>query len=179
MNKETLENIIEKESQKSSITSKDIPDLDLYMDQIMTLFDNHLANHKKNEDDKLLTKTMINNYSKAKVITPVKGKKYTKEQIIQMLIIYQLKNNLSIQEIKDLLIPIYESDDDLSDLYDHFIDIKQSLNQQLLKMIQKIIDVYQLEIDNYQDLFLLVATLSSLSHSFTNIAETLIESKEL
>ena len=35
---------------------------------------------------------MINNYSKAKVITPVKGKKYTKEQIIQMLIIYQLKN---------------------------------------------------------------------------------------
>lgn len=179
MNKETLENIIEKESQKSSITSKDIPDLDLYMDQIMTLFDNHLANHKKNEDDKLLTKTMINNYSKAKVITPVKGKKYTKEQIIQMLIIYQLKNNLSIQEIKDLLMPIYESDDDLSDLYDHFIDIKQSLNQQLLKMIQKIIDVYQLEIDNYQDLFLLVASISSLSHSLTNIAETLIESKEL
>lgn len=63
--------------------------------------------------------------------------------------------------------------------YDHFIDIKQSLNQQLLKMIQKIIDVYQLEIDNYQDLFLLVATLSSLSYSLTNIAETLIESKEL
>lgn len=98
MNKETLENLVEKESQKSSIMSKDIPDLDLYMDQIMTLFEIHLANHKKNEDDKLLTKTMINNYSKAKVITPVKGKKYTKEQIIQMLIIYQLKNNLSIQE---------------------------------------------------------------------------------
>ena len=91
MNKETLETLVEKESQKSSITSKDIPDLDLYMDQIMTLFETHLANHKKNEDDKLLTKTMINNYSKAKVITPVKGKKYTKEQIIQMLIIYQLK----------------------------------------------------------------------------------------
>ena len=97
MNKELLENIIEKESQKSSLVSKDIPDLDLYMDQIMTLFETHLANNKKNEEDKLLTKTMINNYSKAKVITPVKGKKYTKEQILQMLIIYQLKNNLSIQ----------------------------------------------------------------------------------
>ena len=106
MNQEILNNIIEKEVQKSSITSKDIPDLDLYMDQIMTLFDSHLANNKKNEDDKLLTKTMINNYSKSKVITQVKGKKYTKEQIIQMLMIYQLKNNLSIQEIKDLLIPI-------------------------------------------------------------------------
>ena len=146
MNKETLENLVEKESQKSSIMSKDIPDLDLYMDQIMTLFEIHLANHKKNEDDKLLTKTMINNYSKAKVITPVKGKKYTKEQIIQMLIIYQLKNNLSIQEIKELLTPIYESDTYLSLLYDHFIDIKQVMNQQLQKLIQQILEDFSLQI---------------------------------
>ena len=96
-----------------------------------------------------------------------------------MLIIYQLKNNLSIQEIKDLLTPIYENNDDLSNLYDHFIDIKHSLNFQLQKMIQKIMDDYQLKIENYQDLFLLVAILSSLSHSLTNIAEMLIETKEI
>lgn len=178
MNKETLENLVEKESQKSSIMSKDIPDLDLYMDQIMTLFEIHLANHKKNEDDKLLTKTMINNYSKAKVITPVKGKKYTKEQIIQMLIIYQLKNNLSIQEIKELLTPIYESDTDLSLLYDHFIDIKQVMNQQLQKLIQQILEDFSLQIENQEDFFLLVASLSSLSHSLTNIAEALINEKK-
>lgn len=174
MNKELLENIIEKESQKSSLVSKDIPDLDLYMDQIMTLFETHLANNKKNEEDKLLTKTMINNYSKAKVIIPVKGKKYTKEQIIQMLIIYQLKNNLSIQEIKELLTPIYESDTDLSLLYDHFIDIKQTMNQQLQKLVQQILEDFNLKIENQEDFFLLVASLSSLSHSLTNIAETLI-----
>ena len=172
MNKETLETLVEKESQKSSIMSKDIPDLDLYMDQIMTLFEIHLANHKKNEDDKLLTKTMINNYSKAKVITPVKGKKYTKEQIIQMLMIYQLKNNLSIQEIKDLLIPIYESNTDLSKLYD-----QHSINQQLQKMIQQIIKDYQLDINQYHDLFLLIASLSTLSYSLNNIAESIIEEK--
>ena len=178
MNKELLENIIEKESQKSSIMSKDIPDLDLYMDQIMTLFETHLANNKKNEEDKLLTKTMINNYSKAKVITPVKGKKYTKEQILQMLIIYQLKNNLSIQEIKELLTPIYESDTDLSLLYDHFIDIKQVMNQQLQKLIQQILEDFNLQIENQEDFFLLVASLSSLSHSLTNIAEALINEKK-
>lgn len=177
MNQEILNNIIEKEVQKSSITSKDIPDLDLYMDQIMTLFDSHLANNKKNEDDKLLTKTMINNYSKSKVITQVKGKKYTKEQIIQMLMIYQLKNNLSIQEIKDLLIPIYESNTDLSKLYDHFIEIKHSINQQLKKMIQQIIKDYQLDINQYHDLFLLIASLSTLSYSLNNIAESIIEEK--
>ena len=178
MNKELLENIIEKESQKSSLVSKDIPDLDLYMDQIMTLFETHLANNKKNEEDKLLTKTMINNYSKAKVITPVKGKKYTKEQIIQMLIIYQLKNNLLIQEIKELLSPIYESDTDLSLLYDHFIDIKQVMNQQLQKLIQQILEDFNLQIENQEDFFLLVASLSSLSHSLTNIAEALIDEKK-
>lgn len=178
MNKELLENIIEKESQKSSLVSKDIPDLDLYMDQIMTLFETHLANNKKNEEDKLLTKTMINNYSKAKVITPVKGKKYTKEQILQMLIIYQLKNNLSIQEIKELLTPIYESDTDLSLLYDHFIDIKQVMNQQLQKLIQQILEDFNLQIENQEDFFLLVASLSSLSHSLTNIAEVLINEKK-
>ena len=178
MNKELLENIIEKESQKSSLVSKDIPDLDLYMDQIMTLFETHLANNKKNEEDKLLTKTMINNYSKAKVITPVKGKKYTKEQIIQMLIIYQLKNNLSIQEIKELLSPIYESDTDLSLLYDHFINIKQVMNQQLQKLIQQILEDFNLQIENQEDFFLLVASLSSLSHSLTNIAEALIDEKK-
>lgn len=178
MNKELLENIIEKESQKSSLVSKDIPDLDLYMDQIMTLFETHLANNKKNEEDKLLTKTMINNYSKAKVITPVKGKKYTKEQILQMLIIYQLKNNLSIQEIKELLTPIYESDTDLSLLYDHFIDIKQVMNQQLQKLIQQILEDINLQIENQEDFFLLVASLSSLSHSLTNIAEALINEKK-
>ena len=178
MNKELLENIIEKESQKSSLVSKDIPDLDLYMDQIMTLFETHLANNKKNEEDKLLTKTMINNYSKAKVITPVKGKKYTKEQIIQMLIIYQLKNNLSIQEIKELLAPIYESDTDLSLLYDHFIDIKQVMSQQLQKLIQQILEDFNLQIENQEDFFLLVASLSSLSHSLTNIAEALINEKK-
>lgn len=99
---------------------------------------------------------MINNYSKAKVITPVKGKKYTKEQILQMLIIYQLKNNLSIQEIKELLTPIYESDTDLSLLYDHFIDIKQVMNQQLQKLIQQILEDFNLQIENQEDFFYLL-----------------------
>ena len=176
---ESIIDILKKLNEIDYIDPDEIPNIDLYMDQVTTFMDEHLAACRRTDDDKILTKTMINNYSKAKVITPVKGKKYTKEQIIQMLIIYQLKNNLSIQEIKDLLTPIYENNDDLSNLYDHFIDIKHSLNFQLQKMIQKIMDDYQLKIENYQDLFLLVAILSSLSHSLTNIAEMLIETKEI
>ena len=160
------------------VLPEDLPNIELYMDQVTTFLEEQLKNTKRFEEDKIFTKTMINNYSKAKVITPVKGKKYTKEQIIQMLIIYQLKNNLSIQEIKELLAPIYESDTDLSLLYDHFIDIKQVMNQQLQKLIQQILEDFNLQIENQEDFFLLVASLSSLSHSLTNIAEALINEKK-
>ena len=160
------------------VLPEDLPNIELYMDQVTTFLEEQLKNTKRFEEDKIFTKTMINNYSKAKVITPVKGKKYTKEQIIQMLIIYQLKNNLSIQEIKELLTPIYESDTDLSLLYDHFIDIKQVMNQQLQKLIQQILEDFSLQIENQEDFFLLVASLSSLSHSLTNIAEALINEKK-
>ncbi len=59
----------------SDLKSEDIPSLDLYMDQIMTLFDVNLADNKRNEDDKLLTKTMINNYSKEGLLKPIKREK--------------------------------------------------------------------------------------------------------
>ena len=87
-----LTGIVNKVANKTDLKSQDIPSLDLYMDQIMTLFESNLKDNKRYDDDKLLTKTMINNYSKAGVIKPVKGKKYTKEQIIGMLLIYNLKN---------------------------------------------------------------------------------------
>ena len=177
-NEERLQDLLAYVDSLTRVHPSEIPGIDLYMDQVTTFMDSHLNTSKWLSEDKILTKTMINNYSKAKVITPVKGKKYTKEQILQMLIIYQLKNNLSIQEIKELLTPIYESDTDLSLLYDHFIDIKQVMNQQLQKLIQQILEDFNLQIENQEDFFLLVASLSSLSHSLTNIAEALINEKK-
>ena len=125
MNQLELSEIIDKVVNKSDLTTKDIPSLDLYMDQIMTLFDDHLQDNKRFVDDKLLTKTMINNYSKAGVIKPVKGKKYTKEQIIGMLLVYNLKNTITIQEIKQVLAPVYANDESLENIYDQFIEIKK------------------------------------------------------
>ncbi|MEG2054425.1 MAG: DUF1836 domain-containing protein, partial [Oscillospiraceae bacterium] len=66
----------------------------------ITLMEDKLGKNKRFETDKLLTKTMINNYSKEGLIKPIHGKKYSKEHITQMLLIYQLKGTLSIQEIK-------------------------------------------------------------------------------
>ncbi|WP_286669882.1 DUF1836 domain-containing protein, partial [Thomasclavelia cocleata] len=71
MEKLELIEIIDKVVNKSDLKASDIPSLDLYMDQIMTLFEEHLQDNKRYNEDKLLTKTMINNYTKAGIIKPV------------------------------------------------------------------------------------------------------------
>lgn len=177
MDKEKLDLIINKIANRKSILTKDIPNLDLYMDQIMTLFDTNLTDYKRYEDDKILTKTMINNYSKSKVITPVKGKKYNKEQIIQMLLIYQLKNNLSIQEIKELLTPFYEDKTNLEEIYNDYLLMKDNINKDLSPFINNIINQNNLDINNYKDQFLLITLLISISQSLTNIVELMIDNK--
>ena len=80
-----LEQTIDAVFSDRDITPSDVPQLDLYMDQVLTLFDRTLSESKRTPEDKLLTKTMVNNYVKEGLITPVRGKKYTRDQIMQLL----------------------------------------------------------------------------------------------
>ena len=69
----------------------DIPTIDLYMDQVTTFMDKGLARYKRNETDKILTKTMINNYTKAKIFPPPVKKKYSRTHLMLLIMIYHLK----------------------------------------------------------------------------------------
>ena len=84
------------------IQPADVPQLDLYMDQILSLFEQCLGGSKRDPSDKLLTKTMVNNYVKEGLITPVRGKKYTRQQIMQLICVYHLKQTLRLGDIKAL-----------------------------------------------------------------------------
>ena len=88
---------------ENNIKLDDIPEIDLYMDQVIQLFESKLSAQKRNEDEKILTKTMINNYAKGKLLLPIKNKKYSKEHLILMSLIYNLKGALSINDIKSSL----------------------------------------------------------------------------
>lgn len=150
---------------KNIIKTNEIPDIPLYMDQIIQLLDDKLENHKTTSDDKILTKTMINNYSKEGLIYKVKGKTYTKHQIIQMLLVYYLKNGLSMQEIKQLLIPIYDSPDQIISLYEQFLDNQERRQQQLNSLLSSL--------DN--DPTLQVLELVELSNELLSIAKSKIK----
>ena len=111
MDTKWLDEQIEALQLDKGIGIEDIPDIDLYMDQLITLFENKLKYTKRYDEDKLLTKTMINNYTKDKVIMPANKKKYTKEHIMLMVLLYQFKSITSIGDIKDLFSLVKESED--------------------------------------------------------------------
>ncbi len=104
-----LQSILESLDRFEHIKAKDIPNMDLYMDQVTTLMEENLkpASRHGNED-KILTKTMINNYAKNDLLPAPFKKKYSKEHILVLIFIYYYKSILSIGDIQKLLAPLNE-----------------------------------------------------------------------
>lgn len=91
------------------IHASDIPGIDLYMDQVTTFLDENLRGISGDPDDgKLLTKTMINNYVKSRVLFPPVKKKYSREHMMFLIMIYYMKSFLSIGEIRSITAPVIE-----------------------------------------------------------------------
>ena len=151
MESKTLMQMIEELKLDEKIEEDTIPNLDLYMDQVITLFENKLSHTKRYEEDKLLTKTMINNYIKDKVLMPAVKKKYTKEHILLMILLYDLKQVLAIGDIKHLFGILIENgevnSEVLSDIYQIFIDLKLEEASTFEKEVSKIEDSIYTKID--------------------------------
>ena len=97
----------------------DIPNIDLYMDQVTTFMDEKLQSTTRNPgEDKILTKTMINNYAKNDLLPPPVKKKYSKEHMMILIMIYYFKGILSFNDIQEILKPITE----------HYFDKKDGFN---------------------------------------------------
>lgn len=101
-----LNSITENLKRIDYIKPEEIPNIDLYMDQVTTFMDEHLAGTKRRDEDKILTKTMINNYSKNNLLPPSVKKKYSKEHVLLLIFIYYFKSILSIKDIETVLAPL-------------------------------------------------------------------------
>ena len=88
---------------------EEIPKIDLYMDQVLTFLTERLRRTaRKSDADKLLTKTMVNNYVKNKVMIPPVKKKYGRDHILLLMVIYYMKSFLSIDDIRRIVGPVSE-----------------------------------------------------------------------
>jgi hypothetical protein len=178
MDAQKLDALMEQAVNDADLVSKEIPSIDLYLEQILQLVAEK-GNQGSSAADRTLTKNMINNYSKDGLITPVKGKKYTKEQIVQMLVVYSLKNTLSIEEIGRVMQGIYAAKDysgeALISAYDKAVALKQAQKHRCPETVRQIMSEESLHSEVGEDYFVTLLTVASLSAYFRNIAKAMLE----
>ena len=141
-NRDILKKILRRIREASYVEPEDIPSIELYMDQVTTFMDEHLKNNKRYPSDKALTKTMINNYTKNRLLPAPVKKKYSKEHMLLLLFIYYFKNLLTFSDIENIFKPITnlhfsnkeKSGIDLEDIYKEIIRLNKP-------------DVYELQKD--------------------------------
>ena len=167
------------------ILPEDIPSIELYMDQVTTFMDKQLSGTKRHDDDKILTKTMINNYSKNDLLPPSDKKKYSKDHIILLIYIYYMKNFLSISDIQNLLSPMTEhfflKDEGItmSDIYSDIFDLEKNYK---IKLKENIFDVCKLAEDEFPEdseylkTFAMIALLSYDIYTKKQLIERLLDS---
>ena len=131
------------------IKPEDIPEIDLYMDQVTTFMETQLSVTKRTPEDKIMTKTMINNYTKNKLLPPPVKKKYTKDHMYLLIFIYYFKSIMSIADIQKILKPLTENffgkrlsaeDQDkirLDEIYDTIFQLEHEYYYQMKENIEQ------------------------------------------
>ena len=181
-----IDEFINRQNGYNNINLDDFPEIDLYMDQVMQLFESKLSYTKRNDDDKVLTKTMINNYAKANLLMKIKNKKYTKDHLILMGLIYNLKGGLSLTDIKTMFTPIINSFDKneeypLYDIYQSFLDAYDfnldDLNNSSHKISENIKNLINSNdsLGDFEEKFLLVCAFISMSNLYRRMSEKIID----
>lgn len=151
-----LSSIMESLDRIVYIKPEDIPNIDLYMDQVTTFMESRLKSATRNpEEDKILTKTMINNYAKNDLLPPPVKKKYSKDHVLMLIFIFYYKGILSISDIQELLKPLTEKFFDTKDsayslekIYDTVLGLEKSQEDTLKK---DILDKFQISEKTFTD----------------------------
>lgn len=177
--------IIGKLALKKQIAVEEIPKIDLYIDQVIQLFDTGFSEMKRKPDDKILTKTMINNYAKGKLFFPVSNKKYSRNHVMLISLIYQMKSALSINDVKQVLAGINDKaaqkEIDLSRFYESYLEVqrsnedlfKENLEQQLSRTEAESAE-FGVDRDDIEKV-LRIASLVHMSNLYRRAAEILVD----
>jgi len=102
------------------VAYEDIPDIELYMDQVMGFLRRELGIFSEDNRETILTKSMVNNYVKAGILQKPARKKYNQDHLSQMIMLYFLKNVITMEETQTLI----NHGDSPKDLYETFRKIQ-------------------------------------------------------
>lgn len=152
-NDDFLNRILQDLHKLKHIPLEDLPNIDLYMDQLTTFMDNRLSSTKRYSEDKVLTKTMINNYAKNKILPSPNKKQYTTEHLITLLFIYYFKSFLSITDIQKLLEPVEENyfEQDGLNLRHIYREVFSMEEESMKKLEQDVTEKYAASKNTFED----------------------------
>lgn len=172
---------------ENEIRLEDIPEIDLYIDQVIQLFEKKLSGTKRYENDKILTKAMINNYAKGKLFFPIENKKYTRNHIMLISLIYGLKGQLAINDIKQSLQELNEmivKDEqfNLEDFYEIYLHFSHKNAEKFKEEFSRItgeatdkIREWKNGENDYLIQLLLIASLVHMGNLYKRTAEKLVD----
>lgn len=96
----------------------ELPDIELYMDQVITLMGKYFG-WLSPQDESVLTSSMINNYVKIGIIPAPIKKKYSRTHLFRLIIICVMKRVLPINDIAALIETLLETrtEDEVLDIF--------------------------------------------------------------
>lgn len=181
MKEQELQALVAAAISDADLTGKEIPAIDLYLDQILSLVAEKNKAASPRYRERALTKTMVNNYSKDGLISPITGKKYSYEHIVEILLVYGMKNSLSIGEIKRVLFGVREDcgfdGEVLSRCYDRFLALKDKNRQRVGSLVESVLAEDGLDPQSDEELFLAVLDMLSLSAYLKAVAQEILEAR--
>jgi len=116
-----------------------LPDIDLYMDQVIGYLNRQLKNQGKDdrEDSQILTPSMINNYVKSGLVTHPDRKKYVREHLAQLYMLCSMKQILTIPDASELIRRLTADGRGTKEIYDAFIADQRAINEGIALVIEQ------------------------------------------
>lgn len=186
---EFIRHTIDEYVSKGKIKANDFPDMEIYMDQAETFLNRELNIYRKSEKDKVITKTMIGNYVKHNMLPRPVNKKYSRDHLILLTLIFYMKGTFQMEEIEKIVKPLIDNynsefDDkiDLSSLYEGILEVQASEQEGLAQNVNAMINDIkyrlketELSDDDMLELFMLIVNLSLKADAQKFLAHKLLQ----
>lgn len=148
-----------------------LPEIELYMDQVISILTKYLnIYHKPDEEDKIITPSMINNYVKLKFMPAPIRKKYSKIHLAYLLIIGTLKHTLDMATIQKI-IPANINEDEVELIFNSFVKNQQKAYAYVIDNVKKVaLPLLENEGDSQErlnDLLIQISTSANIFKIFT------------
>ena len=187
-----LKDWMEKMARLDYIKPDEIPNIELYMDQVTTFMESQLAGTKRASEDKIMTKTMINNYTKNKLLPAPQRKKYSKDHLLLLIFIYYFKSIMSISDLQEILTPLsaycfgqkesVKEDPNLFAVYEEIFKLEHEYYYQIKENVEKLRETAEKSFDQAEgekgDFLRKLSFITLLSHDIfirKQMIETMVD----